>query len=639
VAAGGFLFDESFTGKPLVFCGTGGILPAWVGDEEGWQKQIEPGDFAVMVGGRIGKDGIHGATFSSLALDEASPTSAVQIGDPITQRRMTDFLLEARDRRLFRGITDNGAGGLSSSLGEMAETCGGVHVDLDACPTKYAGLAAWEIWVSESQERMSLAVQPERLDELIALAEQRDVEATVVGQFTSSGYIDIDYHGKPVCHIGIEFLHRGLPQMRLNAVWPGRTAPPKPGGGAAPDGDNSPGADAGTLKALVLAVLADPNIASKEELVRQYDHEVKGHSVIKPFAGVEADGPTDGAVITPVYSSTRGITVTHGICPRYSDYDTYEMALCAVDEAYRAHIILGGDPEHAAALDNFCWPDPVQSADTPDGELKLAQLVRACRGLKDACLAYGLPLVSGKDSMKNDARAGGRKISVRPTLLVSLFGVIQDARKALTTDFKRPGSLLYLAGETREELGGSALQRVLTRGQAGERARSSEMAADVMTSNARHLADEAFSRVPAVQLAGALSLYRAVASAIDEGLLLSAHDLSDGGLAVAAAEAAIGGRLGAELDVAAAAAAGGFPGNTMTGLFSESPSRFLIEVDESHAKRFEELMKDSPVRRLGRVTAVQELRFLLPEELVLPVDELAASWKRTPGAIAGGAGW
>ena len=615
VVGGAFLFDESFTGKPLVFCGTGGILPAWIGEEEGWMKQIEPGDFAVMVGGRIGKDGIHGATFSSQVLDEASPTSAVQIGDPITQRKMTDLLLEARDLRLFRGITDNGAGGLSSSLGEMAETCGGVHVDLDACPTKYAGLAAWEIWVSESQERMSLAVSPDTLDPLLDLARSRDVEATVIGQFTKSGFVDIDFHGKPVCRLALEFLHSGLPQMELSAVWPRIESRPSTRELTRSDQTAYP-ADASTLKRLVLSLLSDPNIASKETLVRQYDHEVKGHSVVKPFCGESSDGPTDGAVITPLYDSKRGITVTHGICPRYGDYDTYAMALCAVDEAYRSHVILGGDPDHAAALDNFCWPDPVLSAETPDGEFKLAQLVRACRGLQEACIAYGLPLVSGKDSMKNDARIGGRKISVRPTLLVSLFGVIVDARKAITPDFKRPGSFLYLAGATRAELGGSALERAVSR------------------SAVDGPVEPAFSTVPTVRLEEARSLYRAVALAIDEQLLLSAHDLSDGGLAVAAAEAAIGGALGADIDLTAVE-----PDGPLVRLFSETPSRFLIEVAEQNAVRFEKIMAACVLFNIGRVIDEPRLTFAVPDRLVFPIEELSRAWKQPIEEAEGAAQW
>jgi phosphoribosylformylglycinamidine synthase len=447
VAAGGFLFEEGYMGKPLVFCGTGGIMPLAVRGKPSWEKSVGSGMLAVMVGGRIGKDGIHGATFSSLALDETSPSSAVQIGDPIIQKRMSDFLLEARDRGLYSGITDNGAGGLSSSLCEMAEGSGGVRIDLDRCPLKYAGLSPWEILVSESQERMSLAVLPESIGDLMDLAARRGVEATVVGEFTATGKVEATYGGRTVCLVDMEFLHRGLPTMRLPARW------------------KSPAIPAASLEGradwtgALLACLADPDVASKETLVRQYDHEVKAMSIEKPFTGVERDAPSDGAVLRPRYDSWRGLTISHGICPRLSSRDARAMALAAVDEAYRAHIALGGDPELAVALDNFCWPDPVESPSNPDGSYKMAQLVRACEALREACLAYGLPLVSGKDSMKNDAFAGGRRISVEPTLLVTLVGVIDDVRKASSTDFLAPGDLLYVVGATGRFLGASILER------------------------------------------------------------------------------------------------------------------------------------------------------------------------------------
>ncbi len=350
-----------------------------------------------MLGGRVGKDGIHGATFSSQVLDEGSPSSAVQIGDPITQKKMADFLIEARDKGLYNGLTDNGAGGISSSLGEMAEHSNGIRIDLDKCPRKYEGLAPWEILVSESQERMSLAVKPGKIDEFITLAQKRDVEATVIGEFRDTGLIDIRYNDKPAGLLSINFLHDGLPAMELEAEWERPFS-----------GNDKIDNDLDNNK-MLHKLLNEPNIASKESLVRQYDHEVGAVSVVKPFTGLNSDAPSDGAVLRPVYDSVKGVTVTHGVCPRYSDKDTYNMAMCAVDEAYRAHIGCGGNPEFASVLDNFCWPDPVESEHTPDGKYKLAQLVRACKGLNKACIDYGLPLISGKDSMKNDANMGGKK--------------------------------------------------------------------------------------------------------------------------------------------------------------------------------------------------------------------------------------
>lgn len=574
--AGAILFDESYLGKPLVFCGTGGLLPETVNGKPAWEKSVRPGDLAVMMGGRIGKDGIHGATFSSLALDEKSPSSAVQIGDPIIQRRMTDFLLEARDLGLYAGITDNGAGGLSSSLGEMAQTSGGVRIDLDACPLKYPGLSPWEILVSESQERMSLAVPPEKRADFLDLAARRGVEAAVVGAFTDSGLVEIRSGGAVVGLLSLEFLHEGLPELRLEARWsPARLR-------------SEDVADNKDWTETLYRVLAEPNTASKEPWVREFDHEVQGRSIEKPFTGLNRDAPSDGAVLKPIYDDWAGITVTHGICPRLSDFDAGLMAGCAVDEAFRAHIALGGDPDRAAALDNFCWPDPVPSPSNPDAEYKLAQLVRACRGLADACRVYGLPLVSGKDSMKNDAVVGDRRISVRPTLLVTLTGLVQDVRKVPSTDFPGPGLLVYLLGETEGALGLSIFARV---------------------------AGASYGAPPALNPERALPLYRAVARALSGRLAVSCHDLSDGGLAAAAAESCLGGRVGARLSLDA------LPGGASTEparlLFSESPSRFLVSVRPEDRERFERSFSGLAYRLLGTTTAEPLLTFSLGGREVL----------------------
>ena len=525
--AGAVLFDASFVGKPLVFCGTGGILPAQLDGAPSWEAEPCAGDRAVMVGGRIGRDGIHGATFSSLALDESSPLSAVQIGDPITQKKMADFLLEARDLGLYRAITDNGAGGLSSSFGEMAAACGGVRLELERAPLKYQGLAPWEILVSESQERMSLAVPPEHYQALAQLAARREVELADLGAFTAAGTVELRYAGELVGLLDLRFLHHGLPRMELRAVWKPPAAPVVDAGRSPPPAQD-----------VLPRLLADPNIASKEALVRQYDHEVQALTVGKPFVGRQMDGPGDGAVLRPRADSLRAITVTHGICPWYSAHDAYHMAMCAVDEAVRAHVACGGDPDRMAALDNFCWPDPVAGPDNPDGEFLLAQLVRAARGLQEACLAYRLPLISGKDSMKNNAVVDGRRIAVLPTLLVSVLGIMADLRRSPSTDFKRPGDLICLVGDDRGELGATAYARLLAAGGA----------ALPITEARRHC--------PTVDAPAAMRRYRLLHQAIAAGWVSSAHDLADGGLAVALAECAIGGRLGARLDLACVPVAG-----------------------------------------------------------------------------------
>jgi len=593
VAAGGFLFDESYLGKPLVFCGTGGVLPAKVRGRDACLKQVRPGDLAVMTGGRIGKDGIHGATFSSEALSESSPTSAVQIGDPITQKKMLDMLLEARDRGLYRGITDNGAGGLSSSLGEMAGLSGGVSIDLDKCPLKYQGLAAWEILVSESQERMSLAVPPGSIDAFLQLARLRDVEAAVVGEFTDTGLVEVIAHGKLVGMLGLDFLHGGLPVMDLRAEWS-----PLAAARAAAPADELVVED---LHREMLGLIGDPNVCSREEWVRCYDHEVQARSVVKPFVGRRRDGPSDGAVLLVRHDSCRGITVTHGICPRYGDHDAYHMAQCAVDEAVRAHVALGGDPERMAALDNFCWPDPVAGPETPDGAFKLAQLVRACRGLADACRAYQLPLISGKDSMKNDARVGGRKISIRPTLLVSLMGIIADVRRAQTTDFKNPGDLIYIVGETRGELGGTCIERRMQ----------------------KH-----YGPCPSVRLPDAWAVYRKLHGALRRGFVRSCHDLSDAGLWAALAESCLGGELGARISLDRVPVSGMSRGDTARVLFCETPSRFLVTVAPAIRARWERAMAGAANGMLGEVTAEREIRIEAAgtECAAVSLDDVRAAW-------------
>ncbi|UCG39649.1 MAG: phosphoribosylformylglycinamidine synthase subunit PurS, partial [bacterium] len=494
---GTVVFDERFLGKPLVYCGTAGIMPAEVAGRPGHEKRARVGDRVVMVGGRIGKDGIHGATFSSEELHEGSPVTAVQIGDPITQKRMTDFLLRARDEGLYSSITDNGAGGLSSSVGEMAEDTGGAILHLERAPLKYAGLDPWEILISEAQERMTVAVSPGKLDRFMELSRKMDVESTDLGEFTDSGYFHLLYEGRTVGYLDMEFLHDGVPQMVLEARW----TPP-----AVSEPDLGEPADPAQL---LLALLGRLNICSKESIVRRYDHEVQGGSVVKPFTGVRDDGPSDAAVVRPVLDSYEGVVVSNGIVPRYSDVDTYAMATNAVDEALRNYVAVGGDPEWAAALDNFCWCDPVQSEKTPDGTYKLAQLVRANRGLYDAVTSYGVPLISGKDSMKNDYIMGGVKISIPPTLLVSVIGRMQDVRRAVTMDLKEEGNLLYVLGVTGDELGGSEYYAHL--GFTG-------------------------SREPRVSFPEALERYLRYHSALREGLVRSCHDCSDGGLAVALAE-------------------------------------------------------------------------------------------------------
>jgi phosphoribosylformylglycinamidine synthase II len=587
---GSIVFDDRFLGKPLVYCGTGGIMPRTINGRPSHEKLTRPGDLIVMTGGRIGKDGIHGATFSSEELHEGSPATAVQIGDPITQKRMTDMLLVARDRGLYSSITDDGAGGLSSSVGEMARDSGGCVLYLDRAPLKYEGLRPWEILLSEAQERMTLAVPPEHIDEFMALARQMDVEATVLGEFTATGRFHAMFEGKTVAYLDMEFLHEGNPPMRLAARWR-RPIHPEPAFPPPKD-----------LSRELLAMLSRLNVASKESVVRQYDHEVQATSVIKPLVGVGGIGPSDAAVIRPILDSDVGVVIGHGICPRYSDIDTYHMAANAVDEAVRNAVAVGGDVDYLAGLDNFCWCDPVTSERTPDGDYKLAQLVRANRGLFDITTAYGVPLISGKDSMKNDYQIGDTKISIPPTILFSVIGKIADVNRAVTMDAKRPGDLVYVLGPTKNELGGS--EYLASRGLIG-------------------------NRVPVVDIESNLRRYRALTRAIADGLLASVHDLSDAGLGTAAAESALAGDLGIQIDLAAVVREGIDRDDFL--VFSESAGRFVVTVTSEDAERFEKIMAGTTFARVGKVTEDKRLivRGLSGNNVIdLALDDIREAWQR-----------
>jgi phosphoribosylformylglycinamidine synthase II len=599
---GCIVFDDRYLGKPLVYCGTGGIMPSTINGKPSHIKEIHPGDLIVMTGGRIGKDGIHGATFSSIELDENSPATAVQIGDPITQKKMLDFLLEARDKGFYNAITDNGAGGLSSSVGEMAQLSGGCLIELEKCPLKYTGLDPWEILLSESQERMTLAVPPDKINEFLQLAKTRDVEATVIGTFTDSGKFHVMYGNKTVAYLDMDFLHKGLPTMKLNARWVPRKFE-EPVALMNPSKINEypwvHQTEIVDLSDALKTLLSRLNICSKEYVIRQYDHEVQGGSVVKPLTG---DGPSDAAVIRPLLDSMEGVVVANGICPRYGDIDTYHMTACAIDEAIRNHISVGGSFDHLAGLDNFCWCDPVKSEKNPDGEYKLGQLVRANMALYDYTKAFGVPCISGKDSMKNDYHIGGRKISIPPTVLFSTIGKINDVRKAVTMDVKKPDDRVYVLGMTKNEMGGS-----------------------------EYFASLGFTGndVPKVDANSAKRLYIALEKAINEGVVASCHDCSDGGLGVALAESTFSGDLGMSIELTKVPVENIKRADTI--LFSESQSRFVATVAQEKVKRFEEIMKGSIFADIGAVTQQRNFTIMDREKVVLStgIDELKEAWQKT----------
>nr|AIE91279.1 phosphoribosylformylglycinamidine synthase II (purL) [uncultured marine group II/III euryarchaeote AD1000_114_C07] len=596
---GAIVFEERYLGKPLVYCGTVGIMPRRLADgRESHDKTPSPGDIIYMVGGRVGSDGIHGATFSSLELTEESPSSAVQIGDPITQKKMVDMLLKARDDGLLQVTTDNGAGGLSSSIGEMAELTGGAKVDLSQVPLKQVGLSSWEILVSESQERMTVGVRPKDCQEFEKLASLHEVEATAVGTFTDSGDFHILHGEQSVALLPIEFLHDGVPQLQLESEW----IPP------VNEEPSYPQTNASDMGGILSRLLARPNIASKEWWVRSYDHEVIAQTVIKPFCGVNHDAPGDAAVIAPIHGETQGAVISCGIIPRYSDIDTYAMVAGCIDEAVRNAVCVGVDLDRMAGLDNFCWPDSVESEKTPDGRYKLAQLVRANRALDDVCRAYQLPCISGKDSMKNDVIINAEKISVPPTLLFTLLGNHEDIRKAVSSDFKNSGDIIYLLGQTHQELGASELVTMF-RDECG---------------------GGIGGKVPAIDTTRNLALYRDLTAAMRQQLVVSAHDCSDGGFAVALAEACFGADSGCSVDISEIFN----DSNSLDKwgvLFGESLGRILVSVKDEHSSDFEAAMVSNACFRLGEVVSGDEITISKSGETILQANmsALKQSWQAT----------
>ena len=529
---GAIVYHEDYLGAPLVYCGTGGILPKGMD-----RKKAHPGDLIVSVGGKTGRDGLRGATFSSAVLNENSPSSAVQIGNPIEEKKVLDALLQARDRKLYTCITDCGAGGFSSAIGEMAQETG-AEVNLEKVPIKHAGMMPWEIWMSESQERMIISVPEKNLAEVQEIFKGEDVAASVIGRFTSDKKLTVKFEESVLVDMDMEFLHGGMPAPSRKAAW--RDFDLKE-----PELQEKENYNEELKK-----ILAHPSIASKEEVIRRYDHEVQGGTIVKPLVGTQNDGPADAAVIRPEFGDSA-IVVSNGINPRYGFISSYWMAASAIDEALRNSVASGGDPDRTALLDNFCWG-------STESEEKMGSLVMAAKACRDVATGFGTPFISGKDSLHNEFRSGDRIISIPDTLLISAASVIKK-RDAVTMDLKEEGSSLYILGQTRDELGGSYFYEL--HGEIGK-------------------------NVPRVNAAEARKSMKNLTKAMRSGLVLSCHDCSEGGMAVAAAEMAFSGGVGLNID------AGRVPGSADRNykiLFSESNSRFLIEVRKESEKEFEKI--------------------------------------------------
>ena len=579
---GAVLFDDRYVGNPLVYCGTLGIMPK----EMSRLGKQEPGDKVVLIGGRTGRDGIHGVTFASEKLTEESTEvsfTSVQIGNPIVEKKFMDVLFQARDRGLYRRITDCGGGGLSSAVGEMGESTG-VKVDLEKVPLKYAGLSYTEIWISEAQERMVLAVPPEKVDEIIKLFADENVEAAVIGEFTGDGRLHLSYQAHEVADMAMEFLHHGHPQYNLKATWK-QPQNPEPDFTCPPD-----------LTADLLALLGSWNVCSKEWVIRQYDHEVQGGSVLKPLVGAKDDGPGDASIIRPVLDSKMGVIVSSGICPSYGDIDPYWMAASAIDEALRQIIAVGGNLDRVAVLDNFCWG----RADRPE---MLGALVKAAQACHDMSLIYGTPFVSGKDSLNNEFEVEGKPIAIPHTLLISAMGVMPDVTKTVSMDFKKAGDSIYIVGESFAEVGGS--EYLKHRGFIG-------------------------NSVPKVDAKKSRNTMELLSKATAAGLVRACHDCSDGGLGVALAEMAFAGALGASVALIDVPLGEAIARDDFV-LFSESNSRFLVEVSEDKRQEFESTMKGTRFARIGEVTASGrvEVSGLKGQTVVsAPIGDLKESWQK-----------
>ena len=592
---GAVWFDPRYVGNPLVYCGVIGVMPRTM-----VKGETRRGDRIVAIGGRTGRDGIHGATFSSAEVEHGHSTEfshAVQIGNAITEKKMLDAMLAARDQAdgpLYSGTTDCGAGGFSSAIGEMGKDVGAT-VHLERAPVKYDGLSPTEIWISEAQERMVLSVPPAKVERLRAICAAHGVELCDLGEFGSAdGTIRLMWHGTEVGSLDTHFLHEGVPMPTREAVWDAAWSAAQ-----VPAAGNGSGVGPRLLDT-ACALLAHPNLASKEWIIRQYDHEVQGASVVKPLVGVGTGGPSDAAVVHPVAGSRRALAIGNGLATGWSA-DAYAMTLAAIDECVRNLVCVGADPARIAILDNFCWP----SCDDPRN---MGSLVRAAEACYDGALAYRAPFISGKDSLKNQFRTqDGRTIMIPPTLLVSGFGIVEDAERACTMDLKSAGNVLVLVGTTGARMGGSHRAMLGACGHAD-------------------------MRLPDVDPARGARTAHAVAACIAHGAVRSAHDPSEGGLLPALAEMCFAGGLGARIDLSHVPVAGTDVPDECRA-FAEDPHRYVLEIEPSKLGTVQAHLDGIPHAVIGTVTDEPTLELVgvrVPRESS-PISALRSAWNTSTG--------
>jgi phosphoribosylformylglycinamidine synthase len=550
---GSVYFDDGYMANPLVFCGTMGIIP-----KNKIKKKVCSGDLVLVVGGRTGRDGIHGATFSSIELDEESDVRAVQIGNPIVEKKVLDAMIKARDLNLYRSVTDCGAGGLSSAVGELGEHTG-VQINLDKVPLKYDGLLAWEIWVSEAQERMVFAVPPKNKKKIVEVFKSENVEAIFIGEFAKDKRLKLFSGGDLVADMEMDFLHNGLPKTTKTAVYEIKK-----------EVEQKPiKMSSQKLAASLKKILADLNVCSREWIVRQYDHEVGGQTIVKPLQSnsIDISGPGDAAVIYPytvVKNVRKAIVLSNGINPEYG-INSYKMAASAIEEAIRNAVCVGGNIERMSLLDNFCWG-------SPDKEKTLGSLVAAAKACYDFSKAFLVPFISGKDSLYNEYSIDGKKYAIPPTLLISAMGIIDDAANTLTMPFKQEGNKIFLLGLTRNEMAGSIFSKI------------NSIKAGVF---------------PSVYPKESMKIMKKIYQAINKGLIESCHDMSEGGIAVAVSEMAFSGAIGASINVDLIKTASELtPAEKM---FSQSNGRFIVEVSPANEKKFCAIFSGTTFSQIGTV--------------------------------------
>jgi len=589
-------FDDRYKGKPLVFVGTIGLIPRKINGEDSWEKEAKAGDKIVVLGGRVGQDGIHGATFSSEALNEGSPAGAVQIGDPITQKKLSDAIVkEARSMGLYNSITDDGAGGISCSVAEMARECGGCYVELDKVPLKYPNLEPWKIWISESQERMTMSVPQKNIEALFDLFKRRGVEATIIGEFNASGRCTVTMHGETIMDVDLNFLHDGLPEKHLNSTY------------TLPKNEEADFPVPSNMGETLLKMLKRNNICSYSYISNQYDHTVQAMTAVYPLQGPGQVNGTASAVC-PVLGSDKAIVMSQGINPRYSDINTYHMAACAIDTAIRNAVALGANLDYLALMDNFCWC-------SSDEEERLGQLKSAVLSCYDYSTKFGTPFISGKDSMFNDFKGYNSKgeqikISVPPTLLVSSLGVIDDIKDVVTIDPKHAGDLVYILGVTKNELGASEYFDMTKKGLVG-------------------------NNIPVVQPDSSIKLYKTFKKATDKGLLASSMSISLGGIGAALAKKSIAAQMGIQIDLDKIAITDDDKETLHNRpdyvLFSESQSRILVTVEPKNKDEFEKLFAKIPHAEIGQITDGQSfvIRHKNQDLINLSVKDLDEAYKST----------